>query len=147
MNVPGKETTMAVAAAKGTKFVVGGASGNTVGHCSSIGSPQVSTDEIETTALDNESGWKEFIASFKDGGEVSIEGFLDGEDAGQLAMIEALNSGEITDFAINFPDKIKVKWTFKGFVKAFNTSAETTDAVKFSATIRVSGKPMLDKAA
>jgi len=40
-----------------------------------------------------------------------------------------------------------VKWTFKGFVKAFNTSAETTDAVKFSATIRVSGKPTLDKTA
>lgn len=138
---------MAVAAAKGTSLTIGTSAGKKVGHLSSVGSPQVKVDEIEVTALDNETGWKEFLASFKDGGEMDLEGFLDMEDEGQTAMNEALESGELQDFVIAFPAAIKANWEFKGFVNAFSTSAEKSDAVKFSATIRVSGQPKLKKTA
>ena len=62
-------------------------------------------------------------------------------------MNEALESGDLQDFVIAFPAAIKANWEFKGFVNAFSTSAETSDAVKFSATIRVSGQPKLKKTA
>jgi len=131
---------MAVSAARGTKLTI---DSTTIGHLSSIGSPSVSTDEVEVTALDNTSGWKEYLLTFKDGGEMSVEGFLDLSDEGQAAMVAAMEDEETHKFAIEFPTAAKAKWTFDAMVKGFSTSAETANALTFSATLRVTGKPTL----
>ena len=79
------------------------------------------------------------------GGEVPLEGFLDGEDKGQEAMYTALESQEETEFSIVFPEKIGKTWSFKGIVTKFATNAAVGDAVKFSTSVKVSGKPELKK--
>lgn len=126
----------------GTKFKV---ADTPVGGLTSIGGVEINADSIDVSAMDNTTGFKDYLAGLKDGGEVSAEGFLDGEDSGQDAMYEALNDGQQRTFAIVFPDAIGKTWQFNGIVTKFATNAQLGDAVKFSAAVKVSGKPTLAK--
>lgn len=128
----------------GTKFTI---DTQKVGGLSSIGGVEVSSDTTDVTALDNTTGYKEYLGGFKDGGEVPLEGYLDGEDEGQDAMYAALEDQEEHSFAIDFPSKIGKSWTFQGVVTKFATNVAVGDAVKFSASIKVTGKPTLAKTA
>lgn len=116
-----------------------------VGGLSSIGGIEASSETTEVTALDNTSGYKEFLGGFKDGGEAPLEGFLDGDNAGQDAMYAAFEDQALHEFSIVFPDAIGKTWKFQGVVTKFATSAAVGDAIKFSSSIKVSGKPTLEK--
>lgn len=112
-----------------------------VGGLTSIGGIDISSDTVDVTALDSQGGYREFIAGFKDAGEVSLEGFLDdATDKNQSAVYSALESGEVKDCKIQFPNG--GSWTFKGIITGFSTSAAVEDAVTFGATVKVSGKPI-----
>lgn len=125
----------------GTKFNI---DTKAVGGLTSIGGIEISAENHDVTALDNTTGYKEYLAGFKDGGEVSVEGFLDGADEGQEAMYTALNDAEEHTFAIVFPQKIGKTWNFKGVVTKFATSVAVGDAIKFSGAVKVSGQPKLE---
>lgn len=131
---------MAKSRSVGTKFNI---DAQAVGGLSSIGGIEVSSETTDVTALDNVSGYKEYLGGFKDGGEVPLEGFLDGVDEGQEAMYAAMEDQEEHDFSIVFPTAIGKTWKFKGVVTKFATSAAVGDAVKFSSSVKVSGKPTL----
>lgn len=126
----------------GTKFNI---EQKAVGGLSSIGGVEVSAETTDVTALDNATGYKEYLGGFKDGGEVPLEGFLDGADQGQEQMYAALEDQQEHSFSIVFPTAIGKTWSFKGIVTKFATSAAVGDAVKFSASVKVSGKPTLGK--
>ena len=128
----------------GTVFKVGsGASAKTVGGLTSIDGIKVSGDEVDVTALDNNTGYREFLQGFKDGGEVPLSGFLDGADEGQDELYSLLDSGTVTPMAIIFPTAIGKTWSFNAFVKEFSTGVDIDGAITFDATVRVSGKPTL----
>lgn len=131
---------MAKYAAKGTIFKLGTTS---IGALKSIGGIALSADTIDVTTLDNEDGYKEFIGGMKDGGEISLEGFFDYDDAGQKALYTAFESGSVEEATIEFPAEMKCNWQFNGVVTAYETSADLSDAVTFSCTVKVSGKPKL----
>lgn len=114
-----------------------------VGGLKSIGGIEVSAETIDVTALDNTSGYREFLSAFKDAGEVSFSGFLDGEDAGQDECYTLLNSGAVVKCSIVFPAKIGKTWSFDACLTKFSTSAELEDAVTFEGALKVSGKPEL----
>ena len=124
----------------GTTFKMGKSAATTkIGGLTSIGGVEVSADTVDVTTLDSEGGYREFIMGFKDAGDVSLEGFLDDADTGQAAAYAALESGETQKCEIAFTNGSK--WTFNGIVTGFSTSASLEDAVSFSATVKVSGKP------
>lgn len=115
-----------------------------VGGLTEIGGLSLSADTIDVTTLDSDGGYREFIGGFKDGGEVSLSGFLDNTvGKGQAEMYAAFESGVKEDFVITFPIATKTKWTFKGVVTGFETNASLEDPLSFSASIKVSGKPVL----
>jgi predicted secreted protein len=117
---------------------------NVIAELRSIGSPSVTTEELDVTTLDSEGGFREYIAGFSDPGEVAISGLFYPGDAGQAALYAAMESKDIQDFEIIYPAKLGASWTFQGYVSAFNVTAELEDAVAFEATIRVSGKPSMN---
>lgn len=131
-------------AAKGTSFTL---SETVVGSLKSIGGVEVTADTIDVTSIDNADGYREFIGGFKDGGEVPLEGYFDYSNAGQKALYEAFESGDVCECAINFPAKMGCKWAFDGVVTAFKTGADLEDAISFSCTVKVSGKPTLSAVA
>ena len=73
-----------------------------IGKLTKIGSPKVDTDEIEVSNMDSE-GWKEYMMGLSDGGEVSLEGYLQGDDAGQGELVKLCDSKEIAEAVITFP--------------------------------------------
>lgn len=127
--------------ALGTILQIGTGTPVTVAGLTSIGGLELSADTIDVTTLDSDGGYREFIAGFKDAGEVSLEGYLK-LDEGQQALYDLFESGAVEDFTIQFPDNLG-KWEFKGVVTGFSTSADLEDPLSFSATIQVSGKPTL----
>ncbi|HHV42729.1 MAG TPA: hypothetical protein GXX72_07820 [Clostridiaceae bacterium] len=115
-----------------------------IGGLTSIGGIEITADEIDVTTLDSDDGYKEFIGGFKDAGEVTIEGFFDSENDGQLAMQTSLDDGEAEDYKIQFPTKPPTEWNFKAVVTGFSVGNVDVDGnVTFGATLRVSGKPTL----
>lgn len=113
----------------------------TIGGLTSIGGLELTAETIDTTSLDSVGGYREFIGGFKDGGEVTLEGGLDtSTDKNQKSVYEALESGAVVPCIITFPNN--ATWTFTGVVTKFSTSAELEDLIGFSASIKVSGKPV-----
>lgn len=131
---------MSKANSVGTKLQV---NSKTVGGLKSIGGIEISAESIDVTDLGNTDGYRESLPGIKDGGEVALSGFLDGEDEGQDECYTLLNSGEVVDCKIVFPAKIGKTWSFKAGITKFSTSADVEDAVTFEATLKVSGKPTL----
>lgn len=133
--------TKAAKRSVGTKIMIGA---NAIGDLSSIGSPSITQEELDVTTLDSEGGYREFIAGFKDPGEVTISGFFVPNDVGQAAMYAALESGDVNDYQIVYPAELGASWSFPGIVTAFSVTTELEDAIGFEGTIRVSGKPTLN---
>jgi predicted secreted protein len=112
-----------------------------VAELTNIDGLKLSADTIDVTTLDSVGGYKQTITGFKDGGEVGVEGFLNPSDQGQYALYTAFENGTTDSYQILFPSAMGASWAFSGVVTAFETGAASADAVSFSATIKVSGKP------
>lgn len=128
----------------GTKLKIGSTTPIAIGQLTSISSPSMSQETIDVTTLDSAGEYREFIGSFKDGGDVTASGFFNPQDPGQEAVYEALENSSTEDFEIEFPAAMGASWKFKGIVTAYNTPAELEDAIAFEITIKVSGKPTLE---
>ena len=137
---------MAKSRSVGTKLLIAPKTGDAnvaVGGLKSISGIDVNADEVEVTDMGNTDGYREYLPGFKDGGEVPVSGYMDGEDNGQDRMYELLESGDVVDCKIQFPAKIGKTWSFKAGVTKFTTAADVDDAITFEATLKVSGKPTL----
>ncbi len=124
----------------GTQLII---NKNPVGGLTSINGIEITADTIDVTDLGNKDGYREKLPGFKDAGEVAADGFLDSDNEGQTECYTLLDSGEVVDCEIKFPEKIGKSWTFKACVSKFSTSVDVDDALKFSVTLAVSGKPTL----
>lgn len=131
---------MAKSRALGTTLKV---NSKAVGGLTTINGIEISAETVDLTTLDNQSGYREKEPGFKDGGEVTVSGFLDGSDDGQDEMYTLLNSGATTTCNIVFPAKIGKTWTFTAGVSRFVTGVELEGGVTFEATLLVSGQPVL----
>ncbi len=131
---------MAKSRALGTTLKV---NSKAVGGLTTINGIEISAETVDLTALDNATGYREKEPGFKDAGEVTVSGYLDGSDQGQDEMYTLLNSGATTTCNIVFPAKIGKTWTFTAGVSRFVTGAGLEGGVTFEATLLVSGQPVL----
>lgn len=135
---------MAVGTSSGTKLIKGQTETKAIAHLTSISGISASAETIDVTALDSTGGYREYIASYKDGGEVQISGFFDYEEnAGQRDIYTAFDLEAKDTYIIEYPPVIGAKWTFDAVITAFEITSETGSATGFSATLKVSGKPVL----
>jgi predicted secreted protein len=110
-----------------------------IANLTSIDGVSVSSDTIETTNLSTEGGYRTFVTSLKDAGDVGISGHF--EYASHNALLTDFEDGSGDTYTIEFPDG--TAWTFTAVVTAFSTSAELEDLISFDATLKVSGRPTL----
>jgi hypothetical protein len=98
------------------------------------------------TAHDSPGAYREFIASFLDGGEVTFEIIYDPAGAthdastGLLATYEART---VRNWNLVFSDTATTTWAFSGPITRFQPLAPVGDALKANCTIKVSGQPTL----
>lgn len=116
-----------------------------IANLTSIGEIGVESEEIDTTDLDSPNNYKEFIAGSKDAGEVSLAGNIK-DESNVEKMLALAESQSVEEWTVEYPSG--ATWTFRAFVKSFKDGEKTTDGLAtFTATLRVSGKPVYTKSA
>lgn len=116
---------------------------STIAEVTSINGPTDAAEEIDVTHLLSPNGYREFLQSFKDAGEVPLEmNFLPG-DASQdelTGLRQAYVAGTVDTYRINYPSASKT-CTFLAFVKTFPVSAQVGEKLSATATLRITGEP------
>lgn len=116
-----------------------------IANLTSIGEIGVESEEIDTTDLDSPNNYKEFIAGSKDAGEVSLAGNIK-DESNVEKMLALAESQSVEEWIVAYPSG--ATWKFRAFVKSFKDGEKTTDGLAtFTATLRVSGKPVYTKSA
>ena len=112
----------------------------TIADLTSIGEIGVENSEIDVTTLDSSDNYKEYIAGFKDAGEVSLAGFVKSE-ANMEDMLALAEAQTVESWEIEFPSG--AKWFLTGFVKIWKEAESTVEGVRgFTGSIRITGKPV-----
>lgn len=116
-----------------------------VGNVTEIGTPEVTTDSIETTTLDDD--FRKYTPGLSDAGDISISGYYIKGNAGQTALRTAQKNKTIDTYVIDFPNG--VKWTIQGFITSLKAvgDANLDDVLGFDCTIKVNGEPVLTETA
>lgn len=109
-----------------------------IAEVKSFSGPNPSSEQIDVTNLDSAGSYREFIASFKDAGEISgVANFLASHITGVIA---AFNDQVVRDFTILFPLTGGNKTaSFSGFIKTWGTNVAVGEAVPLNFTIKLSG--------
>ena len=140
----------------GGKLLIGTSGGTPtyteVAQVSSIGSVAITADEVEVTTLDNTSGFREYLTTFKDAGELPVtlvwDPALPTHGPAAEGLWALMISQEQRPFKIEFPTTpTAYEATFDASVKSFPTPALTPDdALTADVSLRVSGTVLLEAA-
>ena len=116
--------------------------GHPIAELTKLSGPKKTADTIDVTNFGSPDSYREFIRGFKDGGEVGIEGnFIPGDIDGQAGLDEDYEAGTVQTFVMTFVNG--TTWSFSAVVKDLGTDTPFDGKVGFSATLKVSGKPVL----
>lgn len=112
--------------------------GVALAEVNSIGGPTKTRNMIDVTDLDSADGYMEFIAGFRDGGEISLG--MNYTRASYDLMNADFESNIVQTYKIIFPDTNETEYEFSGFVStlAFNTVPD--DKISMDASIKITGK-------
>lgn len=114
-----------------------------VGEVSSISGPTPDSEEIDVTHLRSVGGFREYLQSFKDGGELSVTAnYLPGNATqdGATGVRSLFLSGAIRGWKINLPDGLS-NTQFDAYVKSVGMTASVGAKLEFTFTLRVTGAP------
>ena len=132
------------------KFAAKGAAlagpGGTIAQIYSINGATLSADVADVSSHDSAKFYREFVNTFRDGGEVTIGLRFDPAEAGQseaanglLALFE-LDTSSV--FTIVWPNTSASTWVFDAFVTGYEPSADFDAELDLSVTLKVSGVPV-----
>lgn len=117
----------------------------TIAEINSITGPGMSRATIDVTSLDSTGGYREFIASFKDAGELQLE--MNFTRVTYEVMLADFESEQLRAYAIELPDAANTTLEFNGFVTAAPVSIPLDDKVTSTVTIKISGAVTLSSGA
>lgn len=134
--------------AYGTYLKIGDGAGTeaftTIAEVQKIGGPKLKLDTKEVTSHSSTGGWREFIATLLDAGEVSFDGNFIPTNATQSqssGVLKDMKNRTKRNFQLILPDT--TTWTFAAFVTGFEISAQFDDVLSFSASLKITGAPTL----
>jgi predicted secreted protein len=125
----------------GTQFMRGdGASAEqftAIAEINSIEGPGMTRETIDVTSLDSTGGYREYIAGFRDGGNVVLN--MNFTHDGYLAMLADYEDDISHNYQIIFDDGAQTTIEFAAWVTDLPLSVPTADKVTCVATLKVTG--------
>jgi predicted secreted protein len=109
-----------------------------IAEVNSISGPNMTRGTIDVTSLDSVGGYREFIGSFRDGGEVTLN--MNFTRDGYIDMKDDFESSSTVNYQIVFPDTGSTTFDFAGLVTALGTTVTTDDKVTQDVTIKIDGQ-------
>jgi hypothetical protein len=116
----------------------------TIGEVASVKKSGQKMGTDNATHLNSPNNYEEFIATVKSGGDVEVDyNFVPG-DAGQVALSDVFEAGDVVPFKIEIGAAAEFgTLTFLGLVQEFgNYVFETTKKASDSCKLKISGKPV-----
>jgi len=122
----------------GTKFYRwDGSEWKALAEVENISGPGGSRETVDTTHLATEGGYRTFIPSFKDSGNVNFLMFFNRDD--YELMKDDFESNDLQDYMIILPDAEATSFMFRGFVTELPLTIPPGDKVTANVTIKISG--------
>jgi len=109
----------------------------TIAEVNNISLPNMSRATYDVTSLDSTGGYKEFIAGFRDSGEVRIE--MNFTLAGYNKLKDDFQTETKIDYQIILPDAGATTLGFSALCTAVGGTVPTDGKVTCSATFKISG--------
>jgi len=121
----------------------GGSTYVAIGQVKDISGPGTVRGTIEVTDHDS-SGWREFVAGLRDGGDVTFTVGYDNANTQHAALLTSMGSDVVPtwELTLNMTSGTAI-WTFAGQVTAFNASTPVEGENTIDITIKVSGAATL----
>lgn len=115
-----------------------------IAELTSINGLEITVDSIDTTTHSSADGFRTFLPGMAAAGDVSIEGYFAKTDTtGQHAMVTDAIARTSRAALIEFNTSPVAKWSFSGFITSIKIGdADLEGNIKFSATIKPTGKPV-----
>lgn len=111
-----------------------------IAEVTNISGPGMTRDLIEVTSLDSTDGYREFIAGFRDGGNVVLS--MNYTRSGLDEFLADFESDTIQNYEIVLPDGTSIE--FEGFVQEFPLTIPTDSQITMETTIKLSGAPTIN---
>lgn len=132
----------AAVAAIGTLFKIGDGGSpetfTTIAEVKDIDGPGRTADTIEVTSMDSTGGYKEYIPSLKDGGEVSFDMNFT-TSAAQAALVTDFENRTKRNFKIVTTHATPKNISFSGYITDLSYSFEVAGVAMRSVTIKITG--------
>lgn len=109
-----------------------------IAEINSIGGPNKSRGTIDVTSLDSTGGYREFIASFRDPGEITLE--MNFTRDGYDNLNDDFDSDSSVEYQIILSDTGNTTFDFAGYVTALGMAVPMDDKVTASITIKITGQ-------
>lgn len=110
----------------------------TISQINQISGPDLSRDVIDVTNLDSTGGYREFIAGFRDGGEVTLN--MNFTKTTFDLMKEDFDSDVLNDYRIVLPDVGNTTFSFSGLVTGIGMAIPMADKITADTKIKISGE-------
>ena len=113
-----------------------------IGRITALSVPSLSTDIVETTAMDSTNAFKEFIKGLKDWGEVSFTTNADPEPTTDTTNYwDKVRAAAIADtggtWRVVFPNSTTL--TFSALCSGFSINANPGDVITTDVTLKITG--------
>lgn len=106
-----------------------------IAEVNSIGGPDQTREQIDTTSLDTVGGYRTYMGSFKDGGEISLE--LNFSAANWSGFQGDMDASAPVTYSIEFPDG--TIFTFDAVCISMGVAVPLDDKITQSVTLKLSG--------
>lgn len=130
--------------------VVGTEAFTEIAEVTNIGGLNLKQDTQDVTSHQSAGGWREFIGTLKDGGEMTLElNYVPTDDTQDCTVGIGLDfkNGTKRNFQMLFPDDPveanRTKWSFAAFVTSYSVTAPHDGSLKGSISLKVTGVPTL----
>ena len=133
------------------KFAAKGASitgpGGLIAQVFSINGATLSADVADVSDHDSAGFYREFVNTFRDGGEVTLGLRWDPAEATQSevanGLIALFELDVASPYTILWPNTGASTWAFNAFVTAYEPSADFDASLEATITLKLTGQPVI----
>jgi predicted secreted protein len=113
----------------------------TIVEVGDIVGPALKMGTMDTTSHDSAGGWREFITTLKEGGQVTFPINYDPATTthGIAGLLDDFADGTLQTFHITFTDTGHTIWDFSAYVVGFTPSMPVEGKLSAAVTLQVSG--------
>lgn len=111
----------------------------TVAEVKSISGPNLSLEFAEATHMESPNGFREYLPTFKDSGDVTLECNFLPANTQHKQLTTDMVARTLRNFKLNWPNTGGTVWSFAAYISGFSPSASVGDMLAASVTLRPTG--------